>query len=256
MERNFVKLYFKVTIFTLNCAAAFIYNNPIHTSKNFVVKKVWPVVVMTMWIPLFTMAFAKVGIYASEKNWEGVLEMMFVLIVAVDSYYCIFVVQLTSKHFKTIMTVIESTFVTFNDMTLADCHNVLPLWALLLVSFVVYLSGCVYYGDTPVALWVPFARNDFEVHLCTWTMEILFIPFVMMTFVFWGPFLVISTTCICKELNHLIDTFKSFQFSQTEASFTSQVSFNNTETRTRMFIGSFVERHVVIKRYVSNNYDV
>jgi len=263
------------TELSLNMAGAFLYKKPLDSElKTTLLYKVWPVLFTLMWFPLLHMTTLKVWQFLLDGDWENFLEIMYIYITGIFALNMAVLIQIMSEDFNIVMDLITRRFRTSEEIRVKDITPLMVLWLILTSSYTLYYSGCIHYGDYPIAVWVPFTDNDKEptngIFYFIWVYEFFAGIFIFFAFNIWGPFIILSTICIHKELGLMVEEIETFRFltgnsdkeerSKAKKQFV-KVARNtailrdstllknpSTEDEANMYISQFVQHHEVILR--------
>lgn len=261
---KYLALCFKITIFSLTTAAAFPHKTPLRSKLNtFLLYKVWPVFFVMMWVLMVPMVLLKLMQYIDKRQWEELLEATHMFFVGVYAIFCIAVVQISAEFFKSTIDIIETKFTTVNRITIAEFFIVLAFWMGLCIAYILYVGSCIYYGENLVPLWVPFVDNEKEITIgvfyFVWVYQLGGAYYIFCTLGIWGPFIIVVTICIVKELDFLIQQFEERPYPPLKNENLNNESFicdeyetdepaYNSQKFTRDFIINIVEHHTTVQR--------
>lgn len=266
MKQSYYFYFFKLTVFTMALAGGFterkLVKNPI---GMFLLYKVWPVVFVTIWVPLLLLVFLKMIQFLGNEDWDALLDVMHMFFLGCFTLYMMFVVQLTSADYQNVMQILVE-FRTKDRIAIKEFYITIMVWAGIPVCALLFIGGSIYYKDMLAPIWIPFIDNDkalsTELFYGVWAYELIFAFFVCIMLMFWGPFIMVSTVCICKELDSLvgaINWYGSQYFADAThaqenlliAENCTKTQFNNTLLNgpdMLRFVRKIVERHTIIRR--------
>lgn len=178
------------------------------------------------------------------------------------------VVQVISVNYLNIIKIVEEKFRTKNEIALREFLPVIILWVLTPMSFLLQFVGNSFYNEIMVPLWIPFVDNHKELstefEYGVWAYQLVFSVYVVINFTVWGPFIIVSTVCICKELDSLvgaINWYGSTYFAdinlqqEREGRWCSDTLFRRRMSSSRdmvRFVRKIVQHHITINRYLSS----
>lgn len=184
--------------------------------KTFLLNKVWPVVFFIIWSPLIVMICMKLRQLISEENWEGLLDMMHIFLLAMNGLYLVFAVQQTSKLFKLCMDKVLANFLKCTRFNLRDLKLFLALKIIIINCFCFYIGGSIYYQEVLLPMWVPFTDNskDYSEHVfyILWVCELAAGIYLVIVYGIVCPFVIVLTKLILMELDYLLKKLEQFNF--------------------------------------------
>lgn len=265
MKQSFVFYFFKLTVFALAIAAVFPKKRVLKSRfRMFLLYKVWPVAFVMIWVPLVPMVFKKAMQYKTNKDWEQLLDIMHIFIAWCFTLYMMYVVQITSVNYQNTMEIVEGKFRTKNDIALREFLPVFLLWVATSLCYVLYISVCISYKENLVPLWIPFIDNNQELSkeffYALWVCELMAFVYIFITFTVWVPFIIVSTVCICKELDCLVGAVNWYGSADIAYDWFQQERegrwCTNTLLKGRLassddmsrFVRKFVQHHITVKR--------
>lgn len=128
------------------------------------------------------------------------------------------ILQLTSVNYKITMDIIETKFRSIDAITVGEFYIVLTIWAGMTISYVFFIGGCIHYKENFVPLWVPFVDNDqepsVEIFMTVWVYESIVAVYTFFVFTVYGPFIIVSTVCIRREIFYLMKVIDHLLLSQ------------------------------------------
>lgn len=275
MKPSFVFYFFKLTIFTMALAAVFPKKKLLKNRvRMFLLYKVWPPIFVAIWVPMVPMVVLKALQFQRNQQWDELLDIMHMFIFGCFTLYMVCVLHMTSDNYQKTMEILDGKFRTSNLTTIKDFTPVLIFWVIIPVCFFLFVGGCIFYGENMVPLWIPFIDNNkdlsAEAFLGIWVYEFLAAPYICITFTVWGPFIIVSTICICKELDYLAGAINWYGSAYFADYFQDQEDHLSTEkyTKTRYkeivltgpdmlyFMSKVVKHHMTIRRYDFTNFIV
>lgn len=268
-----LELFFKILALTMSSIGAFHDKRPLKSKfRTFLLHKAWPVFFDTMWVLMATSALLKMRQFANNRDWENLLDSIHILIIGIFTIYMLAVVQTLTPSIIIAIELIKNQFKTSGHAKFTDFYIVYILWFSMGIAYVLYIGGCMFYGEVLVPLWLPFIDNDVEttrqVFYSIWTTETVASWLIFCCFAIWGPFILVATICICKEICYLSMCLEQFKSVHTNKKI-MPIVYGNTpkknkitkpnvqdnsalpqysETEVINFLGIVVEHHLVIKR--------
>lgn len=206
--KSFSFYFFKLTVLTLTFAGVFpekkLVTNPIGI---FFIYKVWPMIIVVVWLPLIPAVVLKMLQFREVRDWDGLLDITHVFFLGLFTLYIIIVLQITSANYQNVIKILEAEFRTNDRIFLKEFYVTLVVWAGIPVCALLFIGGNIYYKDMMAPLWIPFIDNygevSTEVFFGTWAYESVFAFYIFIMLTVWCPFIMVSTVCICKELDCL-----------------------------------------------------
>lgn len=271
MKKNFVFYFFKLTRFTLALIAAFTDKTPLRNRAcSVLLYNVWPVLFVSVWTPLVPMVLLKIFQFQSNKNWEELLDITHMFFVGCYVLYIAIILQLTSVNYKNTMDILETKFRSIDAITVGEFYIVLTIWAGMTISYVFFIGGCIYYKENLVPLWVPFVDNEqepsMEIFMAVWVYESIVGVYMFFVFTVYGPFIIVSTVCIRREISYLLKAVNVYyhktgdlfdkgadadlndHYRARKRMFLSMGSRLSSHSQMRRFVKKVVNHHLLIKR--------
>lgn len=275
MKPSFVFYFFKLTVFTMALAAIFpkkkLFKNRV---RMFLLYTVWPPVFVAIWVPMVPMVVLKALQFQRNKQWDELLDIMHMFIFGCFTLYMVCVLHVTSENYQNTMEILDGKFRTSDRTTVKDFTPVLIFWVIIPVCFLLFVGGCIFYKENMVPLWVPLIDNERELSteafLGIWVYEFLAAPYICITFTIWGPFIIVSTICICKELDCLaaaVNWYGSAYFAdyiEEQGGRPSSADYTKTHYKGILlsgpdmlhFVKKVIKHHMTIRRFDFTNVTV
>lgn len=265
--RDAMFVFYRATMFSLALLAAFPNRKPLSSQlKTFLLYKVWPLWFKVMWFPLVPMVFFKVLQFINNKNWDEFLDIMHMFVIGCFTLYLEFSVQINTKYYAETVKIFKTQFRSCHTLVFKNFLIVYTMWAIVILCFIFFIAGCLYYNENLVPVWIPFIDNDkplpTHIFLFVWVYEGLAGFYMFIFFMIVNPFIIVSTICICNEISYLIKRYTSFMDSKCKISiltdfktnhnsinmFSFDDRFSLSEMGSQSAIRKFVKHHLAIRR--------
>jgi hypothetical protein len=160
------------------------------------------------------MVLLKLIQYINEKKWDDVFETIHMFFVGSYTLYVVAVMQKVSVFYDSSVNTMKTNFTGMNRISISDLFIIIILWVSLFIAYVLYVGSCIYYGDVLVPVWVPFIDNEKELttgaFYFVWIYQTGAAYYMFCTLAIWGPFNIVGSICIVKELEILTKIFEEF----------------------------------------------
>lgn len=205
MKNKMLIAFNQLTLFSLTMSTAFP-NSPSSRVQSFLYK-FFSLVFFMYFSPMVPAVFLKIVQFIYERNWEMLLDTAHMFLIGLYTICLVFFIRFHASYYKKAVDEIGTKLLSADDITVEDLFSVITLWAVLLVAFTLFFGSAIYYGENLVPVWIPFIDNREElpavVFYFVWCWQSCAAIYIWFALAVWGPFILVSSACIRKEVKYL-----------------------------------------------------